>query len=117
MSVKFDAGKVLITILNAEQKQKAAIKMYASAGAKKFENYAKKKRKWKDRTGHARQGLKGWVDVNSHDVRINIGHSVDYGIWLELAHEQKYAILEQTVTAMSEEVLKGYENLLRYVIK
>ena len=88
--------------------------MYAQEGAKKFENYAKKNRPWTDRTGHARQRLTGWVETMKDRIRIHIGHGVDYGIYLELAHEKRYAILQQTVNACSKEVLNGFGKLTRY---
>lgn len=115
MSIKVDASKLLANLASAETKSKVAIKMYAEQGARKFENYAKNNRPWTDRTGHARQRLRGWVEVLPQKVRIHIGHGVDYGVYLELCHERRYSILQPTVNAMSGEILKGYQNLLRYI--
>lgn len=113
--IKIDANELIKNLESAETKSQVAIKMFAQEGAKKFENYAKANRPWTDRTGHARQRLTGWVEVLANKVRIHIGHGVDYGVYLELCHEKKYAILQQTVNAMSQEVLEGYEELLRYI--
>lgn len=113
--IKIDASKLLANLENAETKSQVAIRMFAQEGAKKFENYAKKNRPWTDRTGHARQRLTGWVEVLTNKVRIYIGHGVDYGIYLELCHEKRYAILQPTVNALSKEVLKGYKELTRYM--
>lgn len=113
-TIKFDYKQLLASLENAETKSQVAIKMFAQEGAKKFENYAKKNRPWTDRTGHARQRLVGWVDTMKDKVLINVGHGVDYGIYLELAHEKRYAILQPTVNAMSKEVLQGFEKLTRY---
>ena len=115
MSIKVDASKLLANLASAETKSKVVIKMYAEQGARKFENYAKRNRPWTDRTGHARQRLHGWVETLPQKVRIYIGHGVDYGVYLELCHERRYSILQPTVNAMSGEVLKGYQNLLRYI--
>lgn len=115
MGIRIDASDLLKSLERAETKSQVAIKMFATEGAKKFENYAKKNRPWTDRTGHARQRLVGWVEVLANKVRIHIGHGVDYGIYLELAHEKKYAILQPTVNALSKEVLEGYKDLLRYL--
>lgn len=114
-TIKFDATDLLNRLESAETKSQIAIKMYAQEGAKKFENYAKSHRPWTDRTGHARQRLVGWVETLSDKVRIYIGHGVNYGVYLELAHEKKYAILQPTVNAMSKEVLQGYSKLMRYL--
>lgn len=113
--IKIDASKLLANLENAETKSQVAIRMFAQEGAKKFENYAKRNRPWTDRTGHARQRLTGWVEVLTNKVRIHIGHGVDYGVYLELCHEKRYAILQSTINALSKEVLEGYEELTRYM--
>lgn len=113
--ISFDYKTLLHNLENAETKSQIAIKMYAQEGAKKFENYAKNNRPWIDRTGHARQRLTGWVEVLANKVRINIGHGVDYGVYLELCNNRKYEILQPTVNACSSEVLNGYAELMRYI--
>lgn len=113
--IRFDASKLLSNLENAETKTTVAIRMFSQEGAKKFENYAKKNRPWTDRTGHARQRLTGWVEMFADKVRIHIGHGVDYGVYLELCNEKRYAILQTTINAMSKEVLDGYSELMRYM--
>lgn len=114
-TIRVDAKQLLKRLENAETKSQVAIKMFAQEGAKKFENYAKNNRPWTDRTGHARQRLVGWVEMFSDKVRIHIGHGVDYGVYLELAHEKRFAILQPTVNALSKEVLEGFKELMRYI--
>ena len=113
--IKIDASKLLANLENAETKSQVAIRMFAQEGAKKFENHAKKNRPWTDRTGQARQRLTGYVEAIPVGFRINIAHGVDYGIWLEYAHEMKYAILEPTVRIKGQEVINGMNNLLEKV--
>lgn len=113
--IRIDISELLRNLENMETKSQTAIRMYAQEGAKKFENYAKRNRPWVDRTGHARQRLVGWVETLVDRVRIYIGHGVDYGVYLELCHEKRFAILQPTVNAMSGEVLEGYKDLLRYI--
>lgn len=112
--IKVDASKLLANLENAETKSQVAIRMFAQEGAKKFENHAKKNRPWVDRTGHARQRLVGWVETFSDKVRIHIGHGVDYGVYLELCNEKRYAILQPTVNACSKEIVQGFSKLMRY---
>ena len=114
-TIRFDAKQVLNNLSKAETKTQVAIKMFATEGAKKFQNYAKLHRPWTDRTGHARQRLTGWVETFSDKTRIHIGHGVDYGIYLELCHEKRFAILQPTVNACSAEVLAGFSELMRYL--
>lgn len=113
--IRLDTSKLLANLQSAETKSQIAIKMFANEGAKKFQNYAKQHRQWTDRTGHARQRLTGWVETLSNKTRVYIGHGVDYGVYLELCHEKRYAILQKTVNAESEEVLEGYKELLKYL--
>lgn len=92
-----------------------ALLVYSETVAKEFESYAKANRKWTDRTGHARQRLTGYVEKleGNKGFRICIAHGVDYGLWLELAHEKKYAILEPTVRIKTNEVLLGLKQIFR----
>lgn len=90
----------------------AIIEMYVKTQAKSLESYAKENRPWTDRTGHARQRLTGYVTTIPKGYRINLAHGVDYGIWLELAMEKRYAILEPTIRLKGKEVVNGMRNLL-----
>lgn len=90
----------------------AAVRMYAETQAKNLEGYAKEHRPWTDRTGDARKRLTGYVTEIPNGYRINLAHGVDYGIWLELAMEKRFAILEPTVRLRGPEVLRGLKNLL-----
>lgn len=110
--IKLDASQVLDWLEDAPSKADIAIKMYAQEGAMKFQNYAKQNRPWTDRTGHARQRLVGYVEQLSQSVRIYIAHGVYYGIYLELCNSQRYAILQKTVNACSNEILEGFNNLI-----
>lgn len=45
-------------------------------------------------------------------IRITLAHGVNYGLWLELAHEKRFAIVKPTIELKGNDVLKGYANLL-----
>lgn len=113
MKIRFNANEVKRKLNSMETKSEIAIKMYAQEGAKKFQNYAKIHRRWTDRTGHARQRLVGFVEKLPNSFRIYISHGVNYGIYLELAHEKRFAILQETVNKNSIEILDGYEEMLK----
>ena len=111
--IKIDASKLLANLENAETKSQVAIRMFAQEGAKKFENYAKKNRPWTDRTGSARQRLQGGVEKRASGYAIRISHGVDYGIWLELAHEKRFAILPDTLRYVGEEeIMPAFEKFM-----
>ena len=95
------------------QKCDTAVLMYAKTKAEQLQSYMKTNRKWTDRTGAAKASLKGLVSVpKEHQVRITLAHGVNYGIWLELAHEMNYAIVRPTILTKSGEVLDGLDMLM-----
>ena len=113
--IRVDAKKFVERLEDIETKSQVAFRMFSTEGAKKFENYAKQNRPWTDRTGQARQRLTGWVEMLSDKIRIHIGHGVDYGIYLELANQRRFAVLQKTVNAVSPEILEGFSELTRYI--
>ena len=44
-----------------------------------------------------------------------LAHTVDYGLWLELAHEKNYAIVEPTVQANRQKIVDGLEGMLNQI--
>lgn len=83
----------------------------ANNWAARMEAYAKTHAPWQDRTGAARAGLAGRVETDGEDIVIYLKHSVDYGVYLELAHERKYAILEPTTKKFARNILRTFRNL------
>ena len=58
---------------------------------------------WQDRTGNARSGLFGEVEFEAARQVVTIylshGHTINYGLFLELAHGQRFAIIGPTIQA------------------
>ena len=79
-----------------------------------LEAHMKINRKWTDRTTRARQGLNAkWSRGETEtDWVITLSHSVSYGVFLELAHEKKYAIIQPTILLKGPEVMKAFNNIL-----
>lgn len=115
---RFDYSKLASGLIGAEYRVNLAIRMYAEQGALQLQNYAKEHRRWTDRTGHARQRLTGYVGKISFGYRVYLAHGVDYGIWLELAHEKKYSIIPETIQYVgTTEIMPGFERLLERLSK
>lgn len=94
-------------------KFQVAVITVCEVAATKMEEYAKTHAIWTDRTGNARQTLKGeaaWVSADQ--IIIAVSHHMDYGFWLELAHGRKYKILEQAVEDNVEELFRALRRLL-----
>lgn len=111
--LKFDISGMLAGLTNLEGATDKAIRVYAEQGALQLQNFARENRKWTDRTGHARQRLHGYVGDIPEGYRIHLAHGVDYGIWLELAHEKRFAIIQPAIEYVGTfEILPGFERLI-----
>lgn len=85
---------------------KLVVKMQVSIAAatigfaKEVEAYAKENASWDDRTGDARSGLHAQGQQRFTKYTITLYHTVDYGIWLEVRWDGKYAIILPTIEHM-----------------
>jgi len=105
--------QVLANLGRWHQEKRAAIQAIAASIAKQAEAKAKIDRPWKDRTANARQGLKGgvaWQDIVL--LIIYLAHSVDYGPYLELAHDGKYQIIEKTLNSYRTELYNSLKRIM-----
>lgn len=110
---RFDMSGLVKGLTNTVDKSDLAIRMYAEQGAVQLQNFAKENRRWTDRTGHARQRLKGYVGKSQLGYRIYLAHGVNYGIWLELANEKRYSIIPQSIEYVGAFVIMpGFEKLM-----
>lgn len=91
----------------------AMLLMYASTKAVELQAKMKQNRPWTDRTGMAKATLNTKVSQpDDHTIRITLAHGVDYGIWLELAHEKNYAIVGPTVQREGPRVVSDLHDLM-----
>lgn len=91
----------------------AVVLMYASTKASELQGKMKLNRPWTDRTGMAKALLTAKVSQPSKQVvRITLAHGVEYGIWLELAHEKNYAIIAPTVREEGPRIVQDMDNLM-----
>lgn len=97
----------------AAMKHKAALTVYADAAAKKLEGEAKRNAPWKDRTGHARQSIQGTAGWDGETLKVILSGGMSYSVYLELAHEKKYAILKPTIDKNAPEILRNYQKLVK----
>lgn len=108
----FDMSDMLKGMADFQSKAEVALEMYAETSAKKLEGSAKQNRPWTDRTGQARQRLNGSVGKVPEGYRIYLAHGVDYGLWLELAHERRYSIIPETIRKVGTlEIIPGLQRL------
>lgn len=75
------------------------------AGKERVEEYAKVNAPWSDRTGVARSGLTAEVYMEQGEVVLELAHTADYGLWLELIQDGRFAIIMPTLEALGPEIL------------
>lgn len=95
-----------------ENKVRAAIGLYADTAAKKMEGEAKNNAPWIDRTSNARNSILGDFGWKGNQAVITLSGNMNYSVFLELAHEKKYAILVPTIQRNAPEVLRAYRKLV-----
>src|SRR5688500_10891929 len=61
--------------------------------AAEAEAWMKANAPWQDRTGAARAGLTATVEGNA----VTLAHGVDYGLWLEIANQGRFAIIAPAI--------------------
>lgn len=112
--VKFEDGGILDGLDKVFSKTEAALRIYADSAAKKMEASAKTNRPWTDRTGKARQTIKGFAKhaSNASKIRITLQDGVYYGKYLEYCNGGKYAIIEPTVDKEAPNIVEGLKGLL-----
>ena len=95
----------------------AAVLAVARQWAAGREGAARRNAPWEDRTGNARSGLFADVERSGSgrrgSVRVVLGHTMDYGVFLELSHGGRYAIVMRTL----EEGAPELEGMLRDLVR
>lgn len=79
--------------------------------------YAKRNAPWSDQTSNARNGLFARAERDRPKYRIVIGHSVPYGIWLEVRYSGRYQIIRPTVDREAVELMKTISLLYSRLFK
>lgn len=93
------------------ERQKAASLALAQNWAGQLEGRAKTNAPWTDRTSHARGGLFGSVELKEDALTIHLSQTMEYGVFLELANDGRFAILKPTINAALEEIQNSYRVL------
>lgn len=95
-------------------KAQAAVMAIAQYIAQQAQDEMRRNAPWTDRSGVARSGLfslphEAAADMVSIYLSHKAAHTVDYGIWLELANGGKYAIIMPTLEAVAPDVMRLLE--------
>ena len=111
--VMLDYKEVYTNLEKLKSKFEGAVESLCESGAEKMESYAKENRPWTDRTGRARQSLKGSWEGSGTSYKIQIAHGVSYGVYLEMGKQRSYAILGPTLQEVGYgQIMPAFQNLV-----
>lgn len=69
---------------------------------------------WVDRTGAARSGLKAEASEDGGIITMALSHSVDYGYWLEVIQNGRFAIVGPTLEQEARRITYNAIRRIRY---
>ena len=109
----FNTSEIEGNLEHMNQRADAAVRVFAEQAAQTLRSNAQTNAIWIDRTGNARTRLHAYVSAMANGYKITLAHGVDYGIWLELAHEKKYSIIPKTIEYVGTfEIMPAFENFM-----
>lgn len=94
--------------VQVDQAVATAVEFNAARG----ETYMKTHAPWTDRTSAARNGLftlAFHLPFVRHEILFS--HAVAYGIWLEVANDERFAILLESIKVTGDDTMKQLEGL------
>ena len=63
-------------------------------------------RPWRDVSGNARRGLRSEVEQSQGKITLYFVHSVEYGVYLELARGGRYQVIRPEMRATGDRIKK-----------
>lgn len=103
----WDGGNLEVRLARMDADIDRAIAAVMLEYATKGKSYAQQNARWQDRTGAARNGLFARVDRGGQGkYTMTFGHSVPYGIWLEVRFSGRYAIVQPTINYVGPLVMR-----------
>lgn len=77
-----------------------------------LQNYMKTHYKWTPRSHRANRTMLATWEKDENEFTIALAYGVEYGVYLELAHEKRYALTHPTAKLKAPEVIKSFEDLV-----
>lgn len=116
MAAKFD-DQITPNLEKIINKVPFAIQMYLNTRASTIKSEMKVDRPWTDRTNMAKARLDAKSSMVGDNIgRITLSHGVWYGIYLELAHEKKYAVIKPTIDKNEPKIISEISDIFSDLI-
>jgi hypothetical protein len=91
------ADRVLRTFTQYPTRFHAVARTVLTAQADIIETRMQAEHPWQNQTGEAERNLRCRLFDDGQRLRLRASHGVPYGIWLEVAHQGRYQVLQPTV--------------------
>ncbi|MHB8276358.1 MAG: hypothetical protein ACYDIA_01725 [Candidatus Humimicrobiaceae bacterium] len=109
------SGAVIAKMWAWAAEKRIALEAISKVTASNATNYAKTNKRWRDQTGNARAGLHGGSFWESPTIlKAYIAHSMEYGIYLELAHDRKFQILEESLKQFQDSWYNSIKRIMEH---
>ena len=114
MSIQLNSTDFLNNLANIEQRVLQGTRLYAETSGAKLESYAKANAPWQDITGTSRQTISHEVQSSGANQRIILrGGTSGHFVYLELAHEKRFAIIRPTMDKLGSSIVEGWKSVIR----
>lgn len=113
MAFRLDALQALKRMTEIKQRSMFAAEKVAQSGATKMEGEAKRDAPWTDRTGLARQTIRGVSGWQGKKLRCGITGNMEYSPYLEKCNEGQNAVLWPTVQRNQEQLMEQFKKVVR----
>lgn len=111
-----DVQDGIITWYNGPEWDQVAYEEFQKA-AGQLEAIMRQRAPWADRTGAARAGLSAEAFHNDGEAGVTLSHGVDYGYWLEVIQNGRFAIIGPTLEQEARRVTYNAIRRIRYARK
>lgn len=107
------SAQVITNMYKWAEMKRAGVEGASRVAAAHAQNYARTNKRWKDQTGNARGMLNGGMFWETMAIlKIFMSHGVEYGIYLELAHDRKYQILEEALNKVKDDWFNAVKKIM-----
>ena len=113
--VSYDDKKLRRNLKNFDSNLSRSLAIVTDRRAAITEGELKQRAPWTDDTGAARAGLMAIPNHGPGFIEILMTYSVDYGIWLEIANNRKYAVIGPMMRIAGDALMKDLQNLIEHM--
>ena len=112
VKVSYDDKRLRKNAANFDRNVRNNVAVLVDRHAAITTGWLKQNARWTDRTGAARGGIFAVANRGIKYEEIFMAYSVNYGIWLEIANDRKYAIITPAMRIMGKELMDSLQYLL-----